>query len=366
MKTLLRRLAGLALVLVLGSVPTRSAEADRGARLEQFKLKVKEVNTRIQHSYKTAEVLVDLREELFAAQNPQQQLRALFAYLEARKQSILETREILAGLDAAIVQAEGMELVDRPDKEAVVGSYFEDCEALFHDLDLIEAEAREIAPDAADATNVYLVAVQEVRKSMQAAAEQLQRNKQIKDQGMKKEELLRALEAIRVGLATRQKLQLFDYKSTAAATKIQSIKNEYQALHEEAFKGLSGTRYMEDLAYSGDEIAGWTDALAQLLQVTPIASLDPQNEDWQQAIEAINRRPKPFVGPGGRRYRYDRRKDRYYTFVIGRFRREWAPSDYTTRTGKYVKYSVQDGAWYSHHPAYGGTPHHVFPDEEME
>jgi len=335
-----------------------------GAPLQQFRLKVEQVNGRLKASYKTAERLVRRREKLFETSDPDERLKLLDAYLEDRELSVRETRSALRLLDDAITQADTIEFFDNPTNEPVIATYFEDCEALFHDLDMIEAEARMIEPNGTDETNPYLAAVQEVRGSMANALELLQTTRRTAgEHGIKKQELITFLKALRVGLAARQALQLFDYKATAAVTRTQRVKREYQKLHDDAFEGLDPGAYLEDLAYAGDDVAAWTGILTHLLTATPAQQIDLDEDTLRQAVERIRARPKSIRGPEGRTYRYDRRNRCYYTLVPGKLRRHWAPFDVTTNTGQFVRFKADSGRWVSQHPAYGDKPRELSPDD---
>ena len=352
------RLGWCGLLITLSS----TVLAQHGAELEQFSIQTRKLGQRMEASFKTARRLIDLRDRLFEAKDPDAQLAIVGTYLEVREASVVETRKIIHGLDAVISTAKNTDFVENLADEQVIGTYFDDCDALFGDLQMIEAEARQLATAEVQGPNPYLVAVAEVRKSLADAAELLRKRREGGAmQGIKKDELLKFLKAIRVGLATRQALQLFDYKATAAAFRTQKIRRAYQRLHEDAFQGINATEHMEDLAYSGDEIAGWTATLTGLLEATPVASFDPNNEEWRKTLAKIRQRPRPFAGPDGVTYRYDRRKDCYWTTAqtATGIERRWAPFDHAMNTGRYVKFSPVDGRWYSHHPAYAVTPREI-------
>ena len=201
------RLGWCGLLITLSS----TVLAQHGAELEQFSIQTRKLGQRMEASFKTARRLIDLRDRLFEAKDPDAQLAIVGTYLEVREASVVETRKIIHGLDAVISTAKNTDFVENLADEQVIGTYFDDCDALFGDLQMIEAEARQLATAEVQGPNPYLVAVAEVRKSLADAAELLRKRREGGAmQGIKKDELLKFLKAIRVGLATRQALQLFD------------------------------------------------------------------------------------------------------------------------------------------------------------
>jgi len=323
------------------------------SKLEDFRVKVQGVGTGIKTSFTRAKELVELRDKIIETRSDTDRVNLLKTYLSKRLESVKQTRQTLQDLEAAITELSAEDFPDSTNQAAVVKTYFQDCESLLQDLDLIELQAREIKSEKDSDENMYVAAVHEVRKSMADAVHQMGQMTDLAGQGPKKDELLQFLKIVRVGLATRQQLQLFDYTATAAAHKMLYLQDQYRKLHEEVFTGLSATQYMEDLAYSMDEIGAWTAILTRLLEVPPVPITE--SAEWERAIKRLQQRPKPFIA-NGIKYRYDRQQQRYWCLVPGRAARAWAPFDDVTNTGRYVRFDEETKKWFSHHPVYAGKP----------
>lgn len=350
----------------LAAWPLLAAEADtKGAEVRQFRIKMESIKSAIDQMSRSADRLLSIKEQLIDPKGTDKD-RIIEEYLTLRMDSIKSNRNALEQLGTVIDSWDGLDF-GRPSDVQVISTYLDDSKSLVADLDLLEAQARELGPNASAETNMMVKAVAETKRAMANALAQLNSKAFMpSDDAIDKDKVKEYLKTMQVALALRQNTQVIEYKLMAQYSKVRGLQKRFADLYQAAFAGMPMRDYMANIPLDAQETENFAAGLANMISAEPlpgVPDIDLSAEKQKKIIDEMNQRPRNFEN-GGVTYRYDRLKDRYYWYEPAKAGKQWAPFDYETMTGRYVR--PVGSKWFSSHPSYGDRPREVFADSELE
>lgn len=163
------------------------------------------------------------------------------------------------------------------------------------------------------------------------------------------------------------------FKMSAAVGKVKKVVGRMRDLMKEVFAGLDPDEFLDGIHNDSYD----TSYIAFLMQCDledMAAESGVISEEMVAKIKTKVRNLRTAPPPGSvndgnpdHHYFYNKKKDRwFYITKKDRKTKHWAPFDKEANTGKYVRYDISEGQWYSTAPVYKGKENKIISTPKKE